>query len=68
MTRKFQSRERVSLIDYWFWFRQHILKYGANAQILSPQNLVDAINKDYEEIQKKFALEKNSNLHRVDTV
>ncbi|MFN6514388.1 MAG: helix-turn-helix transcriptional regulator [Nostoc sp. CreGUA01] len=41
-------------VDYWFWFRQRILKYGANAQILSPQQLADEIKKEYEKVWEKF--------------
>ncbi|MEH1765386.1 MAG: WYL domain-containing protein [Nostoc sp.] len=47
-------------VDYWFWFRQRILKYGVNAQILSPQNLADEIKKEYEKIWKKLSSDENS--------
>lgn len=41
-------------IDYWFWFRQRILKYGANAEILTPQIFADEIKKEYQKIWEKF--------------
>ncbi len=47
-------------IDYWFWFRQRILKYGANAQILSPENLADEIKKEYQKIWENFSADDNS--------
>jgi predicted DNA-binding transcriptional regulator YafY len=53
-------REIEATIDYWFWFRQRILKYGANAQILSPQNLADEINKDYKKIWERLSADENS--------
>jgi predicted DNA-binding transcriptional regulator YafY len=37
-------------IDYWFWFRQTILKYGANAQILDPPVLAEEIKKEYQKV------------------
>jgi predicted DNA-binding transcriptional regulator YafY len=43
-------REIEATIDYWFWFRQRILKYGANAQILSPAMLAEEIKKEYEKM------------------
>ncbi len=42
-------------IDYWFWFRQQILKYGANAEILTPQMLTDEIKKEYKKIWGKLS-------------
>lgn len=35
-------------IDYWFWFRQRILQYGANAQIISPEILRQEIKKEHQ--------------------
>jgi predicted DNA-binding transcriptional regulator YafY len=43
-------------IDYWFWFRQRILKYGSNARIIDPQCLVDEIDREYEKICNKLTL------------
>jgi len=37
-------------IDYWFWFRQRILKYGKNARILTPEKFAEEIEKEYQEI------------------
>jgi predicted DNA-binding transcriptional regulator YafY len=42
-------------IDYWFWFRQRILKYGVNAEILTPQKLADEIKKEYQKIWEKLS-------------
>ena len=39
-------------IDYWFWFRQRILKYGKNARILSPDKFAEEIEQEYREIYK----------------
>ncbi len=47
-------------IDYWFWFRQRILKYGANAQIISPEQLADEIKKEYKKIQNKLLADENN--------
>jgi predicted DNA-binding transcriptional regulator YafY len=52
-------RDIEATIDYWFWFRQRILKYGANAIILSPQNLVDEINQEYKKIWKRLSADEN---------
>ncbi|MGJ5672442.1 MAG: helix-turn-helix transcriptional regulator [Nostochopsis sp.] len=48
-------RDIEARVDYWFWFRQRILKYGANAQILSPQNLADEIKQEYKKIWEKLS-------------
>ena len=57
-------RDIEATIDYWFWFRQRILKYGANAQILSPQILADEIKKEYQKIWEKLtANEGDKNQH-----
>ncbi|MEC4882046.1 MAG: WYL domain-containing protein [Scytonema sp. PMC 1070.18] len=48
-------REIEATIDYWFWFRQRILKYGGNAQVISPQNLADEIKKEYKNIWEKLS-------------
>ncbi len=53
-------REIEATIDYWFWFRQRILKYGANAKIISPQTLADEIKKEYKKIWEQYLLEDNS--------
>jgi predicted DNA-binding transcriptional regulator YafY len=53
-------REIEATIDYWFWFRQRILKYGENAQILSPQPLADEIKKEYKKIWEKLTADENS--------
>ncbi|MBA3921499.1 MAG: WYL domain-containing transcriptional regulator [Nostocaceae cyanobacterium] len=47
-------------VDYWFWFRQRILKYGANAQIISPQSLANEINKEYKKVWERLSANKNS--------
>ncbi|WGV26323.1 helix-turn-helix transcriptional regulator [Halotia branconii] len=52
-------RDIEATIDYWFWFRQRILKYGANVQILNPQLLADEIKKEYKNIQKQFSAAEN---------
>ncbi len=52
-------RDIEATIDYWFWFRQRILKYGANVQILNPQLLADEIKKEYKNIQKQFSAKEN---------
>ena len=39
-------------IDYWFWFRQRILKYGKNARILTPEKFAEEIEQEYREIYK----------------
>ena len=41
-------------IDYWFWFRQRILKYGKNARILSPEKFAEEIEKEYREICERL--------------
>lgn len=43
-------RNIEATIDYWFWFRQRILKYGSNVQILSPECLVKEIYEEYQKI------------------
>ena len=43
-------RDIEATIDYWFWFRQRILKYGSNVQILSPECLVKEIYEEYQKI------------------
>lgn len=43
-------RDIEATIDYWFWFRQRILKYGANAKIISPQTLAEQIKNEYKKI------------------
>lgn len=53
-------REIEATIDYWFWFRQRILKYGANAKIISPKTLADEIKKEYKKIWEQYSLEENS--------
>lgn len=53
-------REIEATIDYLFWFRQRILKYGANAKIISPQILADEITKEYKKIWEQFSVEENS--------
>jgi predicted DNA-binding transcriptional regulator YafY len=52
-------REIEATIDYWFWFRQRILKYGENVQILSPQLLADEIKKEYKKIWEKLSADEN---------
>ncbi|MBD2441325.1 YafY family protein [Nostoc sp. FACHB-110] len=52
-------REIEATIDYWFWFRQRILKYGENVQILSPQLLADEIKKEYKKIWEKLSADDN---------
>jgi predicted DNA-binding transcriptional regulator YafY len=52
-------RDIEATIDYWFWFRQRILKYGANAQIISPKNLADEINKEYKKIWERLSADDN---------
>lgn len=52
---KGKFREVEATIDYWFWFRQRILKYGKNVQILSPQLLADEIKKEYKKIWEKLS-------------
>ncbi len=41
-------------VDYWFWFRQRILKYGENAQIISPKNLAEEIQQEYKKIWETY--------------
>lgn len=41
-------------IDYWFWFRQRILKYGKNARILTPEKFAEEIEKEYLEIYERL--------------
>lgn len=52
---KGKFREIEATIDYWFWFRQRILKYGENVQILNPQLLADEIKKEYKKIWEKLS-------------
>lgn len=52
-------REIEATIDYWFWFRQRILKYGENVQILNPQLLADEIKKEYKKIWEKLSADEN---------
>lgn len=40
--------EIETIEDCLFWFRQRILQYGANAQVLSPQWLAEDIYKEHE--------------------
>jgi predicted DNA-binding transcriptional regulator YafY len=53
-------RDIEANIDYWFWFRQRILKYGSNARILSPQCLVDEIDREYKKICDKLSINENN--------
>ncbi len=53
-------RDIEATIDYWFWFRQRILKYGANAQIISPQILADEMDKEYKKIFERFSVNENN--------
>ncbi|HEY9801272.1 MAG TPA: WYL domain-containing protein [Leptolyngbyaceae cyanobacterium] len=55
-------REIEATIDYWFWFRQRILKYGANVRILSPKILADEMKKEYKMIWEQFSADESSNL------
>ncbi|MDF5712189.1 MAG: WYL domain-containing protein [Nostoc sp. S4] len=52
-------RDIEATIDYWFWFRQRILKYGANVQILSPQTLANEIKKEHQKIWEQYSLREN---------
>ncbi len=52
-------RDIEATIDYWFWFRQRILKYGENVQILSPQKLADEMKKEYQTIWEKLSADEN---------
>ncbi|MUH00297.1 WYL domain-containing protein [Scytonema sp. UIC 10036] len=52
-------REIEATIDYWFWFRQRILKYGESAQLLSPQKLADEMKKEYQKIWEKLSADEN---------
>ncbi|GAB1539107.1 hypothetical protein NUACC21_17720 [Scytonema sp. NUACC21] len=56
--RKFRDIEAT--IDYWFWFRQRILKYGGNAEIISPQKLADEMKKEYKKIWEKLSADENN--------
>lgn len=40
--------------DYWFWFRQRILQYGANVKILSPLWMVKQITKEVDAASKQY--------------
>ena len=50
--------EIVAQEDYPFWFRQRILRYGSNAQVLTPDWFVEEIRKEYQKgnrnYEKKF--------------
>ena len=54
-------RDIEATIDYWFWFRQRILKYGANAQIISPENLANEMNKEYKKVRDRLSADEVSN-------
>jgi predicted DNA-binding transcriptional regulator YafY len=53
-------RDIEATIDYWFWFRQRILKYGENVQILDPQKLADEMKKEYQKIWEKLSADTTS--------
>ncbi|MCP6760009.1 MAG: WYL domain-containing protein [Fischerella sp. CENA71] len=55
-------RDIEATIDYWFWFRQRILKYGENVKILNPQLLANEIKKEYKNIWEKFSADENGNI------
>ncbi|MDF5712296.1 MAG: WYL domain-containing protein [Rhizonema sp. NSF051] len=41
--------------DYWFWFRQRILQYGANVRILTPEFLATDIKKELQKAYEKYS-------------
>jgi predicted DNA-binding transcriptional regulator YafY len=41
-------------VDYWFWFRQRMLQYGANAQVLNPDFLAKEIKKEHQKAYEKY--------------
>uniref|UniRef100_A0A0C1NC72 WCX domain-containing protein n=1 Tax=Tolypothrix bouteillei VB521301 TaxID=1479485 RepID=A0A0C1NC72_9CYAN len=53
-------RDIEATIDYWFWFRQRLLKYGESVQIISPQKLADEIKKEYQKIWEKLSAVESS--------
>ncbi|MGB7440379.1 MAG: WYL domain-containing protein [Coleofasciculaceae cyanobacterium] len=40
--------------DCWFWFRQRILRYGSNAQVLEPEWLVQQIGDEFRKGQINY--------------
>ncbi len=41
-------------IDYWFWFRQRILQYGANVKILEPDWVANEIRDEHQKAYMKY--------------
>jgi predicted DNA-binding transcriptional regulator YafY len=41
-------------VDYWFWFRQRMLQYGANVQVLAPDFLAKEIKKEHQKAYEKY--------------
>lgn len=54
LDKKYVDIETVE--DYLFWFRQRILQYGCNAQVISPEWLQQDIKKELEEALKQIKL------------
>ncbi|WP_366914300.1 WYL domain-containing protein [Mastigocoleus sp. MO_188.B34] len=46
--------EIVTREDYPFWFRQRILCYGSNAQVLTPDWFVEEIRKEYQKGNRNY--------------
>ncbi|MEI2578779.1 helix-turn-helix transcriptional regulator [Scytonema sp. PRP1] len=44
----------ATLEDYWFWFRQRMLQYGANVQVLTPEFLAKEIKNEHQKAYEKY--------------
>ncbi len=44
----------IAKIDYWFWFRQRILQYGANVQIIEPDWVTNEIRDEHHKAYTKY--------------
>ncbi len=50
---KFSDIETI--VDYWFWFRQRILQYGANVVVISPKEFAHEIKQEHEKAFNKYS-------------
>uniref|UniRef100_B8HXC2 WCX domain-containing protein n=1 Tax=Cyanothece sp. (strain PCC 7425 / ATCC 29141) TaxID=395961 RepID=B8HXC2_CYAP4 len=51
--------EIITQEDYLFWFRQRILQYGSNAQILEPKWLVQQIAQELQQASAVYGIERD---------
>lgn len=44
----------ATLENYWFWFRQRMLQYGANVRVLTPEFLAKEIKNEHQKAYEKY--------------